>query len=160
MRPGPLVPVPAEEVVLEARSMPLEDAMESEAMLVYEINGQPLPVLNGVPVRLVGLAGGARHGYYGHVMRSANIADLRNHLTQYLREVREGEEIIVCDRRRPIAKIVPLAPDEDAQRTELVAAGLMRPASDRVSAGFWRVRRSPVAVRTAVDALSADRDDG
>ena len=93
-------------------------------------------------------------------MRSTNIADLRNRLTQYLREVREGEEIIVCDRRRPFAKIVPLAPDDDAQRAELVAAGLMRPASHRVSAGFWRVRRSPVTVRTAVDALSADRDDG
>jgi prevent-host-death family protein len=40
-------------------------------------------------------------------MRSTNIADLRNRLTQYLREVRAGEEIIVRDRNRPIAKIVP-----------------------------------------------------
>ena len=36
-----------------ARSMSLEDAMESEAMLVYEINGEPLPVGNGFPIRLV-----------------------------------------------------------------------------------------------------------
>ena len=28
-------------------------------------------------------------------MRSTNIADLRNHLTRYLKEVRAGEEIIV-----------------------------------------------------------------
>ena len=93
-------------------------------------------------------------------MRSTNIADLRNRLTQYLREVRAGEEIIVCDRKRPIAKIVPLAPGNDARRAELVAAGLMRPASRRVSSGFWRVRRSRVTVRTAVDALSAERDNG
>ena len=45
-------------------------------------------------------------GYRRHIepMRSTNIADLRNRLTQYLREVRAGEEIIVRDRHRPIAK--------------------------------------------------------
>ena len=31
-------------------------------------------------------------------MRSTNISDLRNRLTQYLKEVRAGEEIIVRDR--------------------------------------------------------------
>jgi DMSO/TMAO reductase YedYZ molybdopterin-dependent catalytic subunit len=36
-----------------ARSMSLEDAMESDAMLAYEINGQPLPAGNGFPVRLI-----------------------------------------------------------------------------------------------------------
>ena len=92
-------------------------------------------------------------------MRSTNIANLRDRLTQYLREVRAGEEIIVCDRKRPIAKIVPLALDDDVQRNELVAAGLMRPASGSLSSGFWRRRRSPVPVQTAVDALSAERDD-
>jgi len=93
-------------------------------------------------------------------MRSTNIADLRNRLTQYLREVREGEEIIVCDRNRPIAKIVPLALDDDAQRTELVAAGLLRPASRRLSPGFWRLRRPPIDIGVAVAALSAERDEG
>jgi hypothetical protein len=29
----------------------------------------------------------------GHGVRSTNIADLRNHLTRYLKEVRAGEEI-------------------------------------------------------------------
>jgi prevent-host-death family protein len=46
-------------------------------------------------------------------VRSANIADLRNRLTQYLKEVRAGGEIIVRDRQRPIAKIVPLTVSED-----------------------------------------------
>lgn len=36
------------------------------------------------------------------LMRSTNIAELRNRLTQYLREVRAGEEIIVRDRQRPL----------------------------------------------------------
>jgi prevent-host-death family protein len=45
-------------------------------------------------------------------MRSANIAQLRDRLRRYLREVRAGEEIIIRDRNRPIAKIVPLTIDD------------------------------------------------
>ncbi|HXW45949.1 MAG TPA: sulfite oxidase [Streptosporangiaceae bacterium] len=35
------------------RSLPVEDALESGALLAYEMNGQPLPVAHGFPVRLV-----------------------------------------------------------------------------------------------------------
>ena len=90
-------------------------------------------------------------------MRSANIAELRDRLTQYLREVRAGEEIIIRDRQRPIAKIVPLTVDDDAEDAALVAAGLLRKAQRRLPAAFWRARRGAVTVRTAVAALSKDR---
>jgi len=94
-------------------------------------------------------------------MRSTNIADLRNHLTRYLREVRSGEEIVVLDRRRPIAKIVPLAIDsDDAEEAALLADGLMRKGTGVIPASFWRARRSSLAQRAAVEALRADRDEG
>ena len=91
-------------------------------------------------------------------MRTTNIADLRNRLTQYLQEVRAGEEIIVRDRQRPIAKIVPftVADDDDAV---LVASGLMRKGSGAIPASFWKARRSRLTRRTAVAAVVADRDE-
>ncbi|OFW11729.1 MAG: hypothetical protein A3H96_24595 [Acidobacteria bacterium RIFCSPLOWO2_02_FULL_67_36] len=92
-------------------------------------------------------------------MRSTNIADLRNHLTRYLREVRAGEEIVVRDRQRPIARIVPFAlGDQDADDLALVAAGLMRKGSGALASSFWKARRSRVTRRAAVAAVSADRD--
>ena len=92
-------------------------------------------------------------------MRSANIADLRNRLTQYLREVRAGEEIVVRDRQRPIARIVPLTIDEDdAEEAALVAGGLMRKGSGVLPTSFWRARRARVTLRAAVDAVRTDRD--
>jgi prevent-host-death family protein len=91
-------------------------------------------------------------------MRTANIAELRNRLTQYLREVRAGEEIVVRDRHRPIAKIVPLRLDDDVEDQALVAAGLLRKAQRSLPEGFWRTRRGAVPVRTAVAALSEDRE--
>ena len=93
-------------------------------------------------------------------MRSANIADLRNRLTQYLQEVRAGEEIIVRDRQRPIAKIVPFSvDDDDAEDAALVAAGLMRKGSGAIPPSFWKARRARVPVKVAVKAVSADRDE-
>ncbi len=93
-------------------------------------------------------------------MRSTNIADLRNRLTQYLREVRAGEEIVVRDRQRPIAKIVPFSvDDDDADDAALVAAGLMRQGSGRIPPSFWKARRSRLTLPTAVAAVRADRDE-
>jgi prevent-host-death family protein len=92
-------------------------------------------------------------------VRSANIADLRNRLTQYLREVRAGEQIIVRDRQRPFAKIVPLAVDEDsAEDASLVASGLMRKAERPLASSFWKQRRSRLTLRAAAKAVSKDRD--
>ena len=42
-----------------ARSMALDDAMDPNNLLVYEMNGEPLPNLNGFPVRLIA------PGWYG-----------------------------------------------------------------------------------------------
>ena len=90
-------------------------------------------------------------------MRSAHIAQLRDRLTQYLREVRAGEEIVVRNRQRPIAKIVPLTVDDETDDAELVAAGLMRKAQRPLPAAFWRTRRAKVTLRAAAAAVSEDR---
>ncbi|MBI3493114.1 MAG: type II toxin-antitoxin system prevent-host-death family antitoxin [Acidobacteria bacterium] len=84
----------------------------------------------------------------------------RNRLTHYLREVRAGEEIVVRDRQRPIAKIVPFtADDAEAEDAALVAAGLMRKGSGALPPSFWNARRPRLALRKAAAAVRADRDD-
>jgi prevent-host-death family protein len=92
-------------------------------------------------------------------MRSTNIANLRNHLTQYLQEVRGGEEIVVRDRHTPIARIVPFTVDDVGDDRALVAAGLMRKGEGALPASFWRSKRSSVSLRRAAAAVTADRDE-
>jgi prevent-host-death family protein len=41
-------------------------------------------------------------------MKRVKIADLKDHLSQHLREVERGGEVEVTDRDRPIARIVPV----------------------------------------------------
>jgi prevent-host-death family protein len=42
-------------------------------------------------------------------MKSVKIAELKDKLSEHLRAVEQGAEVIVTDRNRPIARIVPLA---------------------------------------------------
>lgn len=53
-------------------------------------------------------------------MKKVRIAELKAHLSEHLRAVRRGQELIVCDRDIPVARIVPYR----AERKKLV----VRPA--------------------------------
>jgi prevent-host-death family protein len=72
-------------------------------------------------------------------MRSVNIAELKNRLSAYLNEVRAGEEIIIRDRDRPIARILPLrAEGENEGRLNLAAAGKIRLGNgEPIDDDFW-----------------------
>lgn len=54
------------------------------------------------------------------------IRELRDHLSRYLGRVREGQELVVTDRGRPVARLVPT----ESERTidHLIADGLVEPA--------------------------------
>jgi prevent-host-death family protein len=51
-------------------------------------------------------------------MKQVKIADLKDRLSEHLRAVEQGAEIEVTDRRRPIARIVPV-PKRHAPLMEL-----------------------------------------
>ena len=53
-------------------------------------------------------------------MKTANIAELKNHLSDYLRLVENGEAVEVSKRNVPFARIVPL-PGKPANKTRLGA---------------------------------------
>ena len=94
-------------------------------------------------------------------MRAVNIADLKNNLSRYLNEVRGGAEVLVKDRNKPIARIVPLMAedDDDAGLMALIAAGKARhPRSDDpLPKAFWS-GPLPKASVDLIDLLREDRD--
>jgi prevent-host-death family protein len=70
-------------------------------------------------------------------MKKVNISDLKAKLSSHLQFVREGEEVLVCDRNKPVARIVPVKLDDQSGRERrLIARGVLvpplkkRPASD------------------------------
>lgn len=59
------------------------------------------------------------------------IRDLKNGLSKYISRVQAGEEVIVTDRGRPVAKLSPLDTPDD-RLADLVAAGVVRPPASGV----------------------------
>lgn len=59
--------------------------------------------------------------------QEVGVRALRNALSRYLAAVRDGQELIVTDHGKPIARIVPVSRSLD-RLAELVAQGKVRPA--------------------------------
>ena len=94
-------------------------------------------------------------------MRTVNIADLKNNLSAYLERVRAGEELLVKDRNRPVAKLVPLmsGDDPEGEEMEMVAAGLIRLPDEELPDSFWKMPAPKVSLVDAVGAVRAERDE-
>jgi prevent-host-death family protein len=52
---------------------------------------------------------------YGGHMHMANVAILKNNLSRYLRDVRNGGEVVVMDRETPVARLVPYRAVEESR---------------------------------------------
>ena len=79
------------------------------------------------------------HVCYNHDMKRVNISDLKAHLSAHIQLVRDGEELIVCDRNKPVARIVPCRLHDDSEQEQrLVARGvLLPPLKKRHSPASW-----------------------
>jgi prevent-host-death family protein len=63
-------------------------------------------------------------------MKTASISQAKNQLSALIDAVRHGETIIITDRDRPVAQIVPMqratSEDDEARLARLERAGLLR----------------------------------
>lgn len=90
-------------------------------------------------------------------MKTAPVTDLKNRLSHYLRLVARGESVTILDRGRPVAQIVRIEND-DADLDALVAAGIAKPPTARLSKDFL-TRKLPKPTTSVQRALLDERDD-
>jgi len=96
-------------------------------------------------------------------MKSVTVAKLKATLSEYLARVKAGEEVIVTERGKPIARIVPLARDQaavPAHLLELARAGLVRLGSGKLPERFWRMSRPADPRGAGLKALLEEREGG
>jgi prevent-host-death family protein len=96
-------------------------------------------------------------------MKSAPVAKLKASLSEYLARVKAGEEVIVTERGKPIAKIVPLDRDQGeipAHLLEKARAGLIRLGSGKIPKGFWKLPRPADPTGAVLKALLEERESG
>lgn len=78
-------------------------------------------------------------------------------LSEFLRAVKNGEEVIVTERGTPVAKLAPLnsAERHAANLQKLIEAGLVRPPEGELPEGFWDQPALIRAARSPAQAASA-----
>lgn len=90
----------------------------------------------------------------------AGVAELKASLSRYLERVKAGQEVLVTDHGRPVAKLVPVARAEAGSRREsLIRDGLLLPGRGKVRTSLLRPPpRGPGA--SVLDALLEERREG
>jgi prevent-host-death family protein len=95
-------------------------------------------------------------------MRLVGLRNLKNHLSEYVRLAATGETVLVTDRGRVVAELVPprgdrAEPPQDALVAEAVRKGWLTPA---VGSPAGPLPRRPVArLEVLLDELAGDRAD-
>ena len=93
---------------------------------------------------------------------SVNVAELRNRLSTYLSKVRAGEEILICDRKLPIAKIVPLSTSQhfDEELLAMAAQGLVRLPEEKLDLkSFFALPAPKIPQAKLRAAMDAEREE-
>lgn len=95
-------------------------------------------------------------------MRAATVSKLKASLSEYLRRVKAGEEVLIIERGRLIAKLIPAASAEalpDYLRA-LEKQGLVKMGSGKLPRNFWQLPRPKDAKGQVVQAVLREREEG
>jgi prevent-host-death family protein len=96
-------------------------------------------------------------------MKSASVSKLKATLSACLAWVKAGEEVVITERGKPIAKIVPLsqnALDQQSHLTHLERVGLAQLGTGVLPEDFWQLPRPKDTEGAGLQALLGERDTG
>jgi prevent-host-death family protein len=94
-------------------------------------------------------------------MKTVNISDLKAQLSAHIQFVKDGEEVLVCDRSKPVARIIPCRLNGMSdQEQRLVARGAMAPPlRKRAGTSTWPQPPGNVSDNTMNELWREERED-
>ena len=94
-------------------------------------------------------------------MKTVSISRLKASLSEYLDHASGGEEVLVTDRGRPVARIVAArgSSGHDAHIDDLVRRGLARRGTAKLPVDFWTRGRARDPRGAARQALEREREE-
>jgi prevent-host-death family protein len=90
-------------------------------------------------------------------MLVTTIATLKASLSEFLAGVKAGEEVVVTDRGRPVARIVPYA-SGGAELDDLVRNGQVRRSRGSLPPGYWERTKPADPEGRLLQALLDERE--
>jgi prevent-host-death family protein len=92
-------------------------------------------------------------------MKTASVSELKSRLSEFLRQVRGGDSVMVLDRGRPVALLGPYR-GADSELAELRDAGLVRLGSGQIPADYWTQPLAEDPEGLVLTALLEEREEG
>ena len=96
------------------------------------------------------------------MIKTVSITELKARLSAFLDIIRRGDELLVTDRGRPIARLAPVtgALSADGRREELLRTGRMRAPRAKLPKDFWDRKRPNDPKGRGLASLLAERESG
>jgi prevent-host-death family protein len=94
-------------------------------------------------------------------MKTVPVAELKASLSAYLRRVKAGEDVLVTERGRPIARLTPAGTAGWPSHLEsMEAQGLITAGVGKLPSGFWRLPRPKDPKGLVMRGLLEEREGG
>ena len=95
-------------------------------------------------------------------MKTTTVSKLKASLSEYLRSVKAGEEVLVTERGRPIAKLIPSASSKSLpdHLVEMEKQGIVKLGSGKLPKDFWNLPRPKDPKGLVVKAVIREREEG
>ncbi len=95
-------------------------------------------------------------------MKIAAVSELKARLSEYLNQVKAGMEVLITDRGKPVARLVPLSRSKDLKESlvRMEKEGLIRIGSGKLPKNFWRMHRPDDSNGMVLKALLDEREAG
>ena len=95
-------------------------------------------------------------------MKIVTVSKLKVYLSQYLNQVKAGNEVLITDRGKPVARLVPISRTKAAKEslTRMEKQGLIKLGAGRLPKDFWSMPRAEDPQGLVLRALLEERNSG
>ena len=94
-------------------------------------------------------------------MQIATVSQLKVSLSAYLRQVKGGEELVITERGRPIARLLPLSGSSPLPEhlRALEEKGLLKRGEKPLPSDFWDIPRPSDPQSAVLSAVLREREE-
>jgi len=95
-------------------------------------------------------------------MKTTTVTKLKASLSEYLRQVKAGEEVLVTERGRPIARLAPTVSSKllPEHLVEMEKQGLIKLGSGKLPKNFWNLPRPKDPKGLVLKTVLRERKEG
>jgi prevent-host-death family protein len=95
-------------------------------------------------------------------MKTAAVSELKARLSEFLSQVKAGNEVMVTDRGKPVAKLVPVSNSGTSRESlfSMEREGLIKIGSGKLPKHFWTMPRPEDPEGLVLKALLKEREQG